>query len=192
MMLFAGVLMAATCLTIADRPPALDRASTTGRADQGFDPNPYPGGSPFPPGKEPSLTHEVRVYWTTAGGRRTMVDVVCEGPSQRPTQTDVFRVEPRKDKPSCTAAGIHPGCDHHFAFVPNADQRLEKFTNIVGEGEGTLVVRVYGFKAEDFTQPPKVTVRYFSGDALLGQTTVTAQPAPKKPGPQTASAPSPG
>ena len=73
MLLLFGVLAG----PMADAAPDLKRIPLP-RHDR-FNPNPYPGGSPFPPGGEPSLPHVVQAYWTTAHGQVTPHDGTVNG-----------------------------------------------------------------------------------------------------------------
>ena len=41
--------------------------------------SPYPGGSPFPPGSEPSLTHIAKAFWTTQDGFTTNIKIKAQG-----------------------------------------------------------------------------------------------------------------
>jgi hypothetical protein len=133
---------------------------------------PYPGGSPFPPGGEPDLTHIVEVFWTTVGGVETRITVRAEG--RRPTQLECVRLDGGEKK---TVAGtIAPDCDYDMRFTAEKDKRGTWHA----EGRGTLTVRVFGFKREDFETPPVVSAEYLKDGKVIGRTSVEARPVPEK------------
>jgi hypothetical protein len=139
--------------------------------------SPYPGGSPFPPGKEPSLTHVAKVFWTTRDGLTTRVDVVA--PGKRPTQLHCVAVE--KDKTRTVLQSIAPDCNHHYRIAAaRPTTPIRNVQDLTAKGEGTFTVRVHGWQLEDFGNPPVVTVVYLRGDQVVGQTSVQAQPIPAK------------
>lgn len=145
--------------------------------------NPHGHGSPFPLGKEPDRTHRVEVYWTTQDGMETRVTV--KAPGQRPTQVRAHLVE--GDKRDTLLASIHPDCNHRFYLVARLpDQREKNVKYLVGAGEGTVQVDVFGFKAGDFSVPPEVTVEYVRAGKTVGRTVITAKRpvSPPDPGEQ--------
>ncbi len=145
--------------------------------------NPHRHGSPFPLGKEPDRTHRVEVYWTTQDGMETRVTV--KAPGRRPTQVWAHLVQ--GDKRDSLLASIHPDCNHRFYLVARLpDQREEKVKYLVGAGEGTVQVDVFGFKAGDFSVPPEVTVEYVRAGKIVGRTVITAKRSvsPHDPGEQ--------
>lgn len=137
--------------------------------------SPYPGGSPFPPGKEPSLTHIVKVYWTTLGAMVTRIDVKAEG--ERPTQIHCVRIENGKE--STVHSAIAPDCDYTIRLASIRQTESEGVANWVAEGQGTLTIRVHGFRVEDFDNPPVVRVRYLKNGAVVGETSVESLPVPE-------------
>lgn len=143
--------------------------------------SPYPGGSPFPGGQEPKLTHTVKIFWTTEGKiDTTVISVTAEG--ERPTQSECEQVVNGKNMP-CQGLynGISPDCDYNFTFVNTAVTRKDIPQDIIRvNGQGTLLVRVYGFFAEDYNKPPVVKVQYYYQKKLVGETTVQAEPVPGK------------
>jgi len=138
--------------------------------------NPYPGGSPFPPGGEPSLTHIVKVYWTTLDGMGTHIIVKVGG--SRPTQMDCTKIEEKGEK--TINRTIAPDCDYDFLFTTDEHKKLEGVRAFNEKGQGTMTVKVFGFKLEDFSTPPKVVVKYYKGEQIVGETIVEAQPIPDK------------
>lgn len=138
--------------------------------------NPYPGGSPFPPGKEPSLSHTVKAFWTTANGMETEIQIDAKG--DRPTQYECW--EWQEGKEVIVSATISPSCDYHILASGRARNTDEPVRRIVAHGSGYVEVRVYGFKNEDFSDPPVVTVTYKKDDKVVGETSIQAHPIPEK------------
>ena len=144
---------------------------------------PYPGGSPFPPGKEPSITHSADVFWTTTGVvDRTDVKVLASG--SRPTQVDGVTwiiKDGRLIKSHVPGGLIGPECKYHFVFVRNDKVKPPKYGRLHRvEGVGTIQVRVYGFNRADFEIPPRVTATYYYKGKVVGKTVTTTHPMPKK------------
>ncbi len=135
----------------------------------------YPGGSPFPPGQEPSLTHIVKVYWTTLGGVVTHIRVKADG--ERPTRLQCVRIENGKE--ATVHSAIAPDCDHSIRLASTKQSKAEGVADWIVEGQGTVTVRVHGFRAEDFADPPQVSVRYLKNDVVVGETSIQAQPVPE-------------
>jgi len=129
-------------------------------------PSPYPGGSPFPPGTEPALTHVVKAYWSTLDGVTTHIDVTANG--ARPIQYEVMGMQ----------AGMAPECDVHLRISATTLERANGIADYLADGQGTVVISVYGFKREDHTMPPRVSVRYLKEGKLIGETTIAAAPPP--------------
>jgi hypothetical protein len=146
-------------------------------APEEFDPSPYPGGSPFPPGKEPALTHVVHAFWTTVDGIVTIIDV--EAGNGRPTQVDILKRAEADESDKGIYATIAPDCDHHVRITPRKLDRQEGVSDVVAEGSGQMEVRVFGWTEDDFRTRPVMVVRYYKGDKLLGETCIEAQPLPK-------------
>jgi hypothetical protein len=138
--------------------------------------SPYPGGSPFAGGQEPALTHTVKVFWSTEGKiDTTIISIKAEG--ERPTQVECEQLVNGENAP-CLALppGISPDCDYNFAFINTALTPKNISQNIIKtNGQGTLLVRVYGFSAEDYKKPPQVKVQYYYQQKLVGVTTVQAE-----------------
>jgi hypothetical protein len=143
--------------------------------------SPYPGGSPFPGGQEPALTHTVKVFWATEGKiDTTIVSIKAEG--ERPTQSDCEQMVNGNSAP-CQGLynGISPDCNYNFTFVNTAVTRKDIPQDVIRiNGQGTLIVRVYGFSAEDYQKPPQVMVQYYYQQKLVGETTVLPGPASDK------------
>jgi hypothetical protein len=135
-------------------------------------PSPYPGGSPFPPGKEPSLTHIVEVFWTTMSDMETRISIQAKG--DRPTQLYCVKID--GEKKETIASSIAPDC----AYEIRIKAVKEKTNSWYAKGQGNLTVRVYGFKREDFDTPPVVSVQYLKDRLLIGKTDITTKPVPKK------------
>jgi len=133
---------------------------------------PYPGGSPFPPGHEPSLTHVVRVFWTTLSGMETRIRVHAGG--SRPTQVQC--TNEHGERRETVFATIAPDCDYAIRITP----RKEDETTWVAAGHGELIIKVFGFSDQDIATPPVVTVAYFRNGRLIGKTETTAASAPEK------------
>lgn len=137
--------------------------------------SPYPGGSPFPPGGEPFLTHTVAVYWTTHDGMSTEIRITSE--SDRPTQLDCWKVV--GGKKDIITNSIAPDCRYHILMSAKKSEVAGNIRNMVAQGHGEIEVRVYGFKQEDFKNPPVVNVSYLKKGKIVGQTRVTAAVIPK-------------
>ncbi|MDP2922393.1 MAG: hypothetical protein Q8O30_01555 [Candidatus Omnitrophota bacterium] len=148
---------------------------------QSNNPSPYPGGSPFPAGGEPALTHTVKVFWATEGKiDTTVISIKAEG--QRPTQSECAQVVNGKSMP-CEGLynGIAPDCDYSFSFTNTSVTHKDiPQDTIKVNGQGTLLVRVYGFSAEDYNKPPVVKAQYYYQQKLVGETTVQAEPIADK------------
>lgn len=141
-------------------------------AQESLDPSSYPGGSPFPPGEEPSLTHIVEVYWTTVGDMETRIDIRAKG--ERPTQLHCVKVDGTKRE--TVISSIAQDCMYKICITPNKE--MTDCWNI--KGQGSLTVRVYGFNREDFDSPPEVIVQYVKNGHVIGKTQVQAKPVPVK------------
>jgi hypothetical protein len=139
--------------------------------------SPYPGGSPFPPGKEPKLTHVARAYWSTLNGLTTIVKVSAAG--DRPTQVELHMLADGELR------GVHgsisPDCNWTTRIVPDKTKKQGYPAYWTGEGHGELIVRVYGHKATDIDQPPHVEVPYLSGEKVIARTTVESVAITEKP-----------
>lgn len=135
----------------------------------------YPGGSPFPPGKTPSLTHMVTAYWTTLGGMTTDIQIRAEG--NRATQFSCWRMAEEKEEH--VSSSISSNCRYHILISQEKQTIVEGITGIASLGHGGLKVNVYGFKQEDFQNPPIVIVSYLKDGQLIGETRVTAQAVPE-------------
>ena len=141
--------------------------------------SPYPGGSPFPPGKEPSLTHVVKVYWTTVGGVATRIDVVT--PGERPSQVEIVALGEKDAKPKHIHGFITPDGTHHVWIASQKPQtREERVGCIIAKGSGTATFRIFGWSQKDFDTSPVVTVRYLKDGQLVGHTSVEAKPIDRK------------
>jgi hypothetical protein len=132
----------------------------------------YPGGSPFPPGKGPSLTHIVRVFWTTMSGMETRISIKANG--GRPTQFRCVKVD--GDKKETIASFIAHNCTYEIKIK----SVKEKTGSLYAKGQGNVTVRVYGFKRGDFDTPPAVSVQYLKDGQLIGKTEVLSKPVPAK------------
>lgn len=128
-------------------------------------PSPHPGGSPFPPGGEPALTHVVKAYWTTLDDVVARIDVTAKG--ARPIQYEVMGMQ----------TGMAPDCDVHLRISTAALEPEDGLADYRATGQGTIVVRVYGFNREDLVIAPQVSVRYFKDGRQLGETIIERQPA---------------
>jgi len=141
----------------------------------------YRGGSPFPPGKEPSLTHTAKVFWTTRGDvDRTEVEVVTKG--SRPSQSDctLFKDGKQQGCPAC-GASIAPGSNFKICFVRAAAEFKRAGWRVAKvDGSGNFVLKTHGWKLADYANPPLITVRYYAGGKLVGETSVATAPVPEK------------
>jgi len=133
---------------------------------------PYPGGSPFPPGHEPSLTHVVRVFWTTLSGMETRIRVHAGG--SRPTQVQC--TNEHGERRETVFATIAPDCNYSIRIT--AQEVAE--TTWVAEGHGELIIKIFGFSDQDISTPPAVTAAYFRNRRLIGKTEVIAASAPER------------
>lgn len=135
----------------------------------------YPGGSPFPPGAEPSLTHTATIFWTTESGLTTEIQIVV--PGERPTQLSCWETIDEEQK--YLASSISPDCNYHFVFTKTHAKTPENVARIVADGKGCVEVRVYGFKREDFDNPPIVNASYSQGGKVVGETKLLSHPLPE-------------
>ena len=136
-----------------------------------------PGGSPFAPGEEPSLTHTVDVFWITSGDiDRTEITVKI--PGDKPTQVDGFvpKVSVKGwTKGNPVSAMIAPDCNYKFVFLQKKSGRKTKYARVFHHtGMGTLNIRIFGWKNSDSKVVPTVTAKYYKGDTLMGTTAIKA------------------
>ncbi|MFP4498930.1 MAG: hypothetical protein ACLFQV_12030 [Vulcanimicrobiota bacterium] len=140
-----------------------------------------PHGSPFAPGKEPSLTHTVKVFYSTIDGIDKTV-ITVKSPGNHPAQVEslVTRGRGEKKAEQAITAIINPECNYKFVIV-NKDNK-EKNNGKVYEtnSAGTVTVRIFGFKADDFEQCPMVEASYYNNYKLLGTTLLKTHPLPEK------------
>ena len=141
-------------------------------AQEQIGPSPHTGGSPFPPGKEPSLTHVVDVYWTTMSDMETRISIHANG--DRPTQLHCVKVDGKEQETINSA--ISPACSIRIRLT--SQKKMDD--SWYAKGQGNLTVKVYGFNREDFDHPPIVSVQYFKEGQLIGTTEVIAKPVPAK------------
>lgn len=139
--------------------------------------SPYPGGSPFPPGEEPDLTHVVKVFWTTEGGvDTTRISVVAEG--ERPTRAECIRfVKDKTESCYLISPMIAPDCNYKYTFcntLIDYEEGHEKLIKV--NGQGTLTIEVHGFSKGDYNKPPVVKAEYYKENGLVGETSITAVP----------------
>ncbi len=138
-----------------------------------------PGGSPFAPGKEPSLTHTAKVFWTTAGDvERTEIEIVTQG--SRPSQTDctLFKGGKQVGCPAC-GASIAPDSNFKICFVRKQVEFKRSGWRVAKvDGAGNFVLKTFGWKLEDYRNPPVIKARYFAAGKLVGETSVTVSPVP--------------
>ncbi|MDQ7825232.1 MAG: hypothetical protein RDV48_20700 [Candidatus Eremiobacteraeota bacterium] len=143
----------------------------------------YPHGSPFPPGGEPSLTHTVNVFWITEGAA-DRTEITVKTPGSMPTQIESVFPGGRGGSPSQKnpiAASIAPECDYHLIFVPEHDRRELKSGKVYrSTGTGTLQIRIYGFKSDDYKVQPEISVKYFKGERQTGETSLKMHPVSEK------------
>lgn len=132
--------------------------------------SPYPGGSPFPPGGAPSLTHIAKAFWTTQDGIITTIKIKAAG--DRATQINGWVW--KEGKIESIIASIAPDCDYNIMIAPS---KMEK--SIVANGYGEIEVRVFGFKSEDFNNPPEMSILYIKNGEEFAATTIKAQPVPE-------------
>jgi hypothetical protein len=130
--------------------------------------SPYPGGSPFPPGGAPNLTHTATCYWTTLDGFITDIHINATG--EHPTQFAFWKWT--NDKKEYIANSISPNCQYNIRISSTKSDSAENINNLVANGNGGIEVRVYGFKQEDFNSPPIVSVSYSKEGKVIGETKV--------------------
>ena len=138
--------------------------------------NPYPGGSPFPMGQEPSLTHTATAFWITQDGIATEIEVRAAG--DRATQFKCWKW--KEGKKDYVASSIAQECRYHVLLSSSKAETNKGVQSIVADGFGELEVRVHGFKREDFTNPPTLTVIYSKNSKEIGRTAVVTHPMPEK------------
>lgn len=142
-----------------------------------------PGGSPFAPGEEPSLTHSVSLFWTTTGDiDRT--EITVKTPGSTPVQISGW--VPKVNMPGWTkgepvSSMIAPNCNQKFVFLRADSSRKPEFAYIFRHtGMGTLNILIHGFTSKDYQVVPQVEVRYFKGETLMGITVVKGHPVSDK------------
>jgi hypothetical protein len=138
--------------------------------------NPYPGGSPFPMGHEPSLTHTATAFWITQDGMATEIEVKAAG--DRATQFKCWKW--KEGKKDYVTSSIAQQCRYHVLLSSSKAETGQGVQNIVADGFGELEVLVHGFKREDFTNPPTLTVIYSKNSKEIGRTAVATHPTPEK------------
>ncbi len=134
-----------------------------------------PGGSPFAPGEEPSITHTVSLFWITAGDiDRTEISV--KTPGSMPVQIRGW--VPKVDMPGWTKGEpvseiIAPNCNQKFVFLrADSKRKTEQAYTFRHTGMGTLNILIHGFSSKDYQIIPQVEVKYFKGETLMGITVV--------------------
>ena len=142
-----------------------------------------PGGSPFAPGQEPSLTHTVSLFWITAGDiDRT--EITVKTPGSTPIQIRGW--VPKVNKPGWTKGEpvtdiIAPNCNQKFVFLRADSERKPKFAYVFRHtGMGTLNILIHGFNSKDYQVVPDVEVKYFKGETLMGITVIKGHPVSDK------------
>lgn len=132
-----------------------------------------PASSPFPSGTEPKLTHTVKVYWTTLDDMVTEIRANVAG--KRPTQIDCSRSS--RDKDLQLFSTINPRCDYslRLSATGSSGGKQESFTTWRTLGDGTVTIKVHGFKEEDYSLPPKVVVKYLRDGRIVGENSITGE-----------------
>lgn len=158
----------------------------TAEADEGKSPrreHTNPGGSPFPPGKEPSLTHTVKVFWTVMDPiDRTVIQVTAPGnkPSQVRAAVPDVKI-PGHNRTNPVPATISPNSRYRFIIVRKNDHRKYEFGRIIRhDGMGTMIIRIYGFTAKDYKTQPVIKASYYHKGKLMGITNIKLHPVSKK------------
>jgi hypothetical protein len=119
-----------------------------------------------------------KVYWTTLSGIETRVDVTV--PGERPIQMNITKAAGQNETDHVTGS-IGPACRVRIRIAAeNKNLKEEGVAAVTAQGQGTVSVRVHGWTKGDFAKPPTISVRYFKGDQLVGQTSVEAKPIPSK------------
>jgi hypothetical protein len=125
--------------------------------------SPYPGGSPFPPGREPILSGIIRLL--------VVADDTIDW-----TQVIIKPADPNLPQPiqvSCEGCGINmiaPEDDLRIQFIPPGmkpagEGHIERFT-----GFATLDIRLHRMQTAKKFLWPSVTVNYYRGKKLLAET----------------------
>ncbi len=126
--------------------------------------SPYLGGSPFPPGREPILTSILRLM--------VAADVSIDW-----TQVIVKPADPTLPQPiqvSCEGCGINmiaPEDDLQIQFVsprmkPIGEGHIERLS-----GVATLIIRFHRMQTAKKFLLPAITVSYYKGKKVIGETT---------------------
>lgn len=134
-----------------------------------------PGGSPFAPGEEPSLTHTVSLFWITAGDiDRT--EITVKTPGSMPVQIRGW--VPKVNMPGWTKGEpvtsiIAPNCNQKFVFLrADSKRKTGQAYTFRHTGMGTLNILIHGFTSKDYQVVPDVEVKYFKGETLMGITVI--------------------
>lgn len=162
--LFLCLCLSASVLVFAQRP---ERVSPV---------NPNPGGSPFAPGKEPSVTHTATAFWTTLDGVTTEVLINTEG--ERPIKSVCWKFTDGKKE--YLASGIGHECKYHIVITSTKSAVPKNVGNVITDGYGGIEVQIHGFKSEDFSNTPLVTVSYSKDGKIVGETKIISHPLPEK------------
>lgn len=127
----------------------------------------------FSLGEELKLTHTVKVYWTTLDSIVTEIKVNAKG--IRPTQIYCYRFSQGKNVQLFST--ISPRCNYDILLSATGsnDEDKKGVTTFKTVGDGVVIVNVHGFEEKDFSQPPKVTVKYLRNGKVVGETSIVGE-----------------
>jgi len=100
----------------------------------------------------------------------THIDVKASG--DRPTQVHCVKVDGRNRK--TIRSSIAPDCAYKIRIT--SDKKMTGYWTV--KGQGTITIRVHGFKKKDFEKAPEVIVKYIKDGQLIGKTQIEPEPLP--------------
>lgn len=124
---------------------------------------PYPGGSPFPPGEEPTLKGTIKLF-VAAGGEIEWTYVTI-------TPADPMVQQPiRVHCEGCSFSIIAPDETLEIQFLPEHRDTNEPGHIVKLDGTATLIIHLYQLKGKMEFFWPHVTVTYYRNNEVIGET----------------------
>jgi hypothetical protein len=124
---------------------------------------PHPGGSPFPPGEEPTLKGTIKLF-VAAGGEIewTHVAITPAGP--------MVKQPIRIHCEGCDFSIIAPDENLQIHFLPEQQATNDPGYIVKLDGTATLVIYLHQLKGSTEFFWPYVTVTYYQNKKLIGET----------------------
>ncbi len=131
----------------------------------------YPGGSPFPPGKEPKLAGVIKLF-VAAGGEIEWTQISM-------TPTDPLTSQPiQVSCEGCEFGMIGPAAELQVQVLPPGTPSQGMGGTIRLKGAATLEIRLHQHQQDEQFHWPHVTVTYRRGKKIVGVTSWSPPPEP--------------